>query len=389
MKTISNNYKNNIKELGREIDSKITYTINGVDYELGKEELNSVTPHYEGNILKSVMKQLDLDSIVDIPLGTNLNYQFGVKVNETYEYINLGNYVVYSSEKQEDLDSYKIVCYDKMLYSMKDYESFTTYPVTIRNYINNLCTHIGLTFANSSDTFVNYDKEIETELYLDENNNSLNYTFRDVLDELAQVTASTICINDNDELEIRYINETNDTIDEEFLKDVNVNFGEKYGAINTISFKRSADSDVISKSIPEDLSDDLKIEISISDNQILNDSNRADYIDEILNQLYGLEYYVNDYVSTGITYYELCDMYNVQVGENTYKCLMLNDEIEVTQGLIENIHTDMPNDSKTDYNKLAIPKIGCGLDELEWAKVETMLKTIFADTDLEIEVRYL
>ena len=45
--------------------------------------------------------------------------------------------------------------------------------------------------------------------------------------------------------------------------------------------------------------------------------------------------------------------------------------------------------SKTDYNKLAIPKIGCGLDKLEWPKVESILKTIFADTDLEIEVRYL
>ena len=347
MKAISQNYKNAIKEMGREIDSKITYQLNG-----GVEDLNSITPHYEGNILKSVMKQLDIDSNVNIPLETILNYQFGLKVNGTYQYIDLGNYVVYSSEKQEDLKSYKIVCYDKMLYSMKDYEQMNiTYPITIRNYIKAICTHLGLTFFNEDLTFANYDKIVPSELYLDANGNSLDYTFRDVLDELAQATASTICINENDELELRYITNTNEEIDEEFLKDINVNFGEVYGPINTISLKRSADSDVISLSIPENLSDDLKKEISISDNQIMNGDNRADYLEDILDELYGLTYSINDFTSTGITFFELCDMYSIVIDNNTYNCIMFNDEIVVTQGLVENIHTDMPEESKTEYNR--------------------------------------
>lgn len=365
MKVVSQTYKDNIKKLGKQIDSIITYEIDGVQYELGVEQLNSVTPHYEGNILKSVMKQLDLVSKVDIPVGTTINYQFGLKVDDeevqdyrdNYEYVDLGNYIVYSSEKQEADETFKLICYDKMLNSMKDYESMNiTYPITIRNYLSAICTILGLTFGSINQNFVNYDKQITSELYLDTNGNSLNYTFRDVLDDLAQVTASTICINNNDELEIRYINDTQDTIDEEYLKDINVNFGEKYGAINTISFKRSADSDVISKSIPSDLSDDLKKEISISDNQILNQDNRADYLDGVLNQLYGLEYYINDFTSTGITFYNLCDKYNVSItrgssSTTTYPCIMFNDEIEVTQGLQENVHTDMPDESITDYNR--------------------------------------
>ena len=349
MKTITSGYKNQIKKIGREIDCNVYYTISNVDYGLGGDDLNSVSLHYEGDILKSVMKQLDIDSNVDIPIGTILECEFGLKVSGEYEYISLGNFIVYSSEKQEDKNSYKIICYDNMLNAMRDYESFCSYPITIRDYIESLCENIGLNFANSEDTFANYDKTINNELYLDENGYSLNYTFRDVLDELAQVTASTICINNNDELEIRYINDTNDTIDEEYLKDINVNFGEKFGAVNTISLKRSADSDVVTKSIPANLPDEDKIEIAISDNQILNNNNRADFIDDILNQLYGLEYYINDFVSTGITYYELCDMYNIQVGNTTYPCIMFNDEINITQGLVENIHTDLPKESKTDY----------------------------------------
>ena len=95
MKAHTSGFKNQIKTMGRELDSKISYTLNGVNVELGKEQLNSITPTYQGALLKSVMKELDIDSNVYIPEKTILNYQFGVKVNGEYEYINFGNYVVY------------------------------------------------------------------------------------------------------------------------------------------------------------------------------------------------------------------------------------------------------------------------------------------------------
>ena len=349
MKAHTSNLKNQIKTMGRELDSKISYTLNGVNVELGKEQLNSITPTYQGALLKSVMKELDIDSNVYIPEKTILNYQFGVKVNGEYEYLNFGNYVVYKAEKQEDTNSYKLTCYDKMLYSMVDYEKMNiSYPISIRDYIKAICNKLGLTFANESDTFANYDKQIQNELYLDEDENSLGYTFRDVLDELSQVTASCICINGNDELEIRYINDTNDTIDEEFLKDVNVKFGEKFGAVNTIVLSRSADSDNVY--YPETLPEN-PYEFKISDNQIMNFNDRSDYLPDIYEKLNGLEFYINDFSSTGICYYELLDRYNVKIGDNTYSCVMLNDEINITQGLEENVFTEMPEETKTDYTK--------------------------------------
>jgi hypothetical protein len=358
MKAHTSEFKEIIPRLGRELDSIITYELNGETIELGGEVLNSIAPHYEGAILKSVMKQLDIDSNIDIPLGTELNYQFGVKTRnnevedyrDNYDYVNYGNYIVYSSEIQEDTKSYKITCYDKMLYAMKEYEnSNITYPITIRNYISALCNKLGLTFKNASDEFANYDKEIPTELYLSNDGISLDYTFRDVFDELAEVTASTICINNDDELEIRYINDTNDTIDEEYLKDVNVNFGEKFGPVNTIILSRSADSDKVALSNPINLADEDKIAIQISDNQIMNDNNRADFMPDILNKLYGLEYYANDFSSTGICYLDLCDKYNIKIGDNIYSCIMFNDDVNITQGLEESIYTDMPEENETEY----------------------------------------
>ena len=206
MKTHTSQFKNNIKEFGRELDDKITYTIDGVTTELGNEQLNSVSPHYEGAILKSVMKQLDIDSNVEIPVGTELNYQFGVKVGSLYEYIDYGNYIVKDVEKQEDTYSYKITCYDKMLYAMKEYENLgIRFPITIKDYLEAICTKVGLTYEGSQ--FANSDKTIENELFLDADGRSMGYTFRDVLDEIAQVSGGTICINKNDELEVRYIHD--------------------------------------------------------------------------------------------------------------------------------------------------------------------------------------
>lgn len=345
MKTHTSDFKNTIKQFGRQIDFAISYGI----HTIFGDNINSASIHYEGGILKSVMKQLDLDINVDIPEGTLINAQFALMVNGDYEALDYGDFIVYKSEKQEDTNSYKLTCYDKMLYAMKDYEALNiTYPITIRNYIGAICSHLNLTFASSNVAFANYDKEIPNELYLDSDGNSLGYTFRDVLDELAEVTASTICINDLGELEVRYITDTGDTINEEYFKNVNVNFGQKFGAVNTIVLSRSAGADNIyyPAVLPEN-----PYEIKISDNQIMNGNDRADYLPDIYAKLNGLEYYLNDFASPGIMYYDLCDRYTVSIGGNTYSCVMFNDEINITQGIEENIHTDMPEETVTDYTK--------------------------------------
>ena len=348
MKAHTSQFKEDIKTIGKQLDSKIIYELDGVVQTLTSEQLNSITPTFQGAILKSVMKELDIDSNIDIPIGTEVNYQFGLKTEGDFEYVNYGNYIVYSSEKQEDYDSYKIVCYDKMLYSMKKNEDLgVTYPISVRDYLKALCNKLGLQFKNANDYFANYGRMIQKELYV-----SLDYTYRDILDELAQVTASTICLNENDELELRYIsNNAVDTIDEEYLKDINVNFGQKYGPVNSIVLSRSAESDNVYLQDEESIQANGLCELKIVDNQIMNWNDRSDYLPEILAELDGLEYYINDFVSTGIAYLDLCDRYNVKIGDNTYSCVMLNDELEVTQGLVENIHTDMPEETETDYTK--------------------------------------
>ena len=51
---------------------------------------------------------------------------------------------------------------------------------------------------------------------------------------------------------------------------------------------------------------------------------------------------------------------------------------------------DMKNISiKLGINKIAMPKIGCGLDGLDWDSVKNIINYVFKDTDIEILVCYI
>lgn len=377
MKEITNKFKKEITSYGRMLDTVITYTIDDKEYFLDSDTLFSVTPHFEGNILKSVMKQLDIESSEAIPKNTIINVKFGVQVDlsltvaevhnmkvnrfnslpinlltpglKGFEYINLGDYIV-SKEPDYNADSisYSHVCYDMMLYSMKDYEKMNiTFPLTVKNYIKKICDFLGLTFANYNDTFVNCDKQLTEDYYL-----GYDYTFRDVLDELAQVTASTICINSKNELEIRYISEESVTeLNEDYFKDTNVTFDNEYGPINSIVLSRSGESDNVFLQDEDSVNKNGLCELKIVNNQIMNYNNRSEYLPEILEKLNGLKYFTNDFDSYGICFLDLCDRYTANVHGKLYSCVLFNDEIKITQGLEETIYTEMPTETKTDYAK--------------------------------------
>lgn len=355
MKKHTSGFKDEIKMLGKQQSVRITYTLNNEQIILTDEDINSATPNYEASLLKSVMKGLELDSNVSIPKDIEIKFEYSLLVNGAYEYLDYGNYIVAKEpEKQEDTLSYKITCYDKMLYSMKDYEHIDIpYPCTIKQYLVALCNKIGLQFKDSD--FANANRQIKNELFMaineDGTYSSMGYTYRDVLDQIAETTGGCICMTLDDSVEVRYRNETNDTIDEEYINDTNVNFREKYGPINSIVLARAGESDKIYKKDQNSIELNGLCELMISENQFMNFNDRVDYLQELSDKLFGVEYYLNDFVSTGIMYYDLLDMYNVEIFGKTYNCLMLNDEQLITQGLEENIHTDRPETSETDYIK--------------------------------------
>lgn len=52
--------------------------------------------------------------------------------------------------------------------------------------------------------------------------------------------------------------------------------------------------------------------------------------------------------------------------------------------LIETLEDMKAQCENLDINKIAMPRIGCGLDGLSWDMVEEIIKEVFEDTDMEI-----
>lgn len=198
MRKHTKEFKSSISTFGRELDSKIT--VLGTELTLEKEDLFSITPITNSTLLKSVMKEVDFESKKQIGIGQEINVKSGVKVNGEYEYIDYGNYSVYKSEYRAETNTYSHICYDKMLKTMIDYTPLDiTYPINLREYITAIATKCGLEFADKNSAFANYNTSINEDHF-----SNGNYTFRDVLDYIAQLVGGWLCINDNDELEIRY-----------------------------------------------------------------------------------------------------------------------------------------------------------------------------------------
>ena len=385
MRTHTQAFKEELTKLGKQQKVLITYGTTT----LTNDQINSVTYSFDTTLLKSIMTCLEIDSNVEIPIDTEINFQYGLLVNGDYEYLDFGNFIVREIEKQEDTRSYSIVAYDKMFYAMQDYEPLdVTYPITNVNFFKALCDKLEYEYQdNIADLLANASKQITSDVFAD-----IGFTYRDVLDDIAEANGVNFIMNDGtievkatetslengyvsgetlylQETSLNVTNEiltlaetqsfvsdetlilgTGEVITEEYLKDVNVNFGKMFGPINSIVLSRSTNDNIYKKDDSSIATNGL-CEIKISDNQIMNGNDRGDYLQGIFDNLSGLTFCLNDYKSTGICYLEPLEDYGIKIGDTLYSCILMNDEINITQGLEENIYTDPPEQSQTDYTK--------------------------------------
>lgn len=375
MRSVTSGFKTAIKKLGRELDVIITF---GNDT-YNSEDVYYFNYSYDGGLMKSVMAKLELElKDASLEVGDIINAQVGVKVNNSFEYIDYGDFVVDKIEEKEDSDTRRIVAYDKMIYAMKPYKDVNylvqgmefEFPMTLEDYLLYICMSCGMdgfNWGSSQHEPINLDRVITSDPYLDINGKDLGYTYRDILDDIAEATGSIIRYGARSGYEYYllyypdwYANASSRRIEETSLKDINVDFGEEYGPINSVVLSRSAESDNIYRKDEDNIQTYGLCEVKIVDNQIMNGNDREDYLDDLLyvlehgsqesNRL--LTFCLNDYKSTGVLWLEAGDCYSVRMSDNTsYNCLMLNDEVVIQQGLEENVYTELPPETTTDYSK--------------------------------------
>lgn len=300
---------------------------------IGSEYIYSVEIIRNSSLLKTFMEQCNIELKGNINVGSVFSINLGVLVNDNYEYLDYGKFIVYSKEYNMENETWRYVCYNHMLLAMKKYIRLNvSYPITVKNYITAIANKIGLPFTQN--TFINSDKLITKDFFANK-----NVTYRDILDKLAEITAGTITAS-NYGVAIRYPQETNDIIDETYLKDINVNFGEEFGHINQIE---AVDRE---NNLSYAVKDDTSIQeygvnkITITDNPFIFNGEENEICGNILNTLKDISYSINDFTTTGVCYYKILDLFNVSVKGTTYKCLLLNNEIKIQQGIEESIYTE-------------------------------------------------
>lgn len=375
MRTHTNIFKDEIKKLGREIKGKIIYYNNynliaeNNDNILSENDLHLISeqPNYSeaieinendifsidiiknGNLLQSLMKQFNFEAKIELNLGTVVNPQFGLlvdKENQEYEYLDYGNYYIYSKEYNIDVDTWSYVCYDKMLFSMVKIKGLNgiSYPITIKDFLNKLCQKIGLEFEDTN--FVNYNQVIYKNVF-----ENRDITYRDIFDEISKITGGNLLINNNGKLEVAYVNITSDIIDDNYLKDTNVKANKQVGPINSVAIYDS-ENDI--EYVAED-NQSIKqfglTRITITDNLIALNGETQEIANNIFNQLEGLIYYENDFTTTGVCYYDFLDLFTVEARGESYPCLLLNNEITISQGIEEHIFTEKLEELKTNTNQ--------------------------------------
>lgn len=339
MKNVIDDFKIDIRTYGRQFDVKLK--VNDID--LSSDYLNYLKPSFNTSLFKTVMHQIEIDTKVYMPTDTKIAGQIGVKVNEkNYNYIDLNTYYVKSCERQEDTNSYKILAYTKMKEAMIDSELELTEKMTVRNYLIAVCQKLNWNTENIPEAFINSEKLIDPTLHI-----GIGYTYRDILDEIATITCSFLLFK-GEEFHLIYPTETNQEIDESYLDEDNITIGEKY-LINSLVFSRVEESDNIYRQDSESIELNGIHEYKISDCQLLSTNDRVDYIDEMFEYLKTLEFYIFDVQSKGILFLEVADIFSFKLNEISYKTILLNNEIELEDGLKEKLYTDEPEETETEY----------------------------------------
>ena len=356
-------FKEAITEYGKQITASFIYC--GAIYK--DEQIISMNPHYEGSLLRTVMKCLDIEldgellektsaiaglaiagkAIVGVSEVTDDNAIkspiFGVKGpwDDDYSYIEYGTYLIKETKKDEDSQTISIECYDLMLQSMIPYDIALDYKqgVTVKDFLDAICDRLG--WKKGYTTFHNCDVLIDGEKY------DKSDTFRDALDDIAEVAGGMIGFVD-DALAIIYPTNSGEVIDETNLKSLTI--GKKYGPINSIVLARAPQEDNIYRQDSDSVTANGMTEIRIENNQIM-DTHREDFMDGICNALMGLSFELYELESFGIGYLSLGDFFSIKTADGVlHKTLMLCDDLKITQGVSEESKLEEPDITNTDYS---------------------------------------
>jgi hypothetical protein len=311
-----------------------------------EDDLISFKVSCESGLCKSAMRKLEATYLGEHNLvGKWVSAGFGVKLaSGAYEYLTYGSFLVSEQTITKDTGTTAIVAYDKMIEAMKPYEKLgVNYPIDLYTYTRELCQACGLTLGNDSLP-VHNDWIIEQELW----ENIEGITYRDIFVQIAQATATTCIIGNDDRVYFKPLTATGEqlTYDNMFK----LKLEPLYGEINRVVLSRTPiDGEDVMLQDDESVTAYGLTEFKIDNNEIV-DKARETAVPPIFEALYGVSYYPFETTTEGLGWYEIGDCFDIvnDTGD-VFPSALFNFSITIDGGVKETLKTVAETKTQTQY----------------------------------------
>lgn len=327
-----------IKKAGKRIKKHVYYIKDGLTTNVSDESVERIKFDLQTPLIGTSMQtcEIELKEKIDGEIYVEVEARYGSSIaTRTYGPYILKEEATYEASKK----TYIHKVGDNLIKSMVDYEPVNlTYPATIFTFFRAVVAKVG--YTTNINSLPNGNQQMAIDIF-----KNIGFTYRDVLDDIA-VANGVLFYVDGNELKIATLGGNTITIDDDILKNQNIEFGQHFGPVNTIVLSRSGESDNIyyPATLPQN-----PIEFKIVDNQLMNENNRDEFLPALYNQLNGIEYDIYDTELTGWGDVKPLQSVEFETGDNTYTSYIFNNEITLTDGYKQAIYNELPSETETDY----------------------------------------
>jgi len=337
------------------------------------DDLKNWTIKANGYMFQTILREATAVYWGDVSLkGKHVNLGFGVKLADTsIETVDMGTFYVTDEVEDKDTEQVTATMYDKMYEALKSYALFDVeYPMTLKQYVEAICTELGWTLGTA--TFLNDDVVVSADLFALQ-----GLTYRDVLEQVAELTCTMIYFNNDDELVLAPLGSSSvETLNTSLLKklDTEANFG----AVNSVVLARTpVEQDFVydggyesppillesGDTLLSEDGQDLLLEILVEidglyqirfENNMFTDADPDTYLPSLSTALTGLTFTPFEVKTIFLGYLELGDKVTlVDRNSVSYTSYICEIELKVGDEIKEIIRTQVPEKSRTNYKKSA------------------------------------
>ena len=299
---------------------------------------------FDGQLFKTIMKQIEITvKNANEIKEKDINFKYGLFINEEFEYIDLGNFFIKDIEDSKKKDEITVTGYDRMIRFMKNFkqsELQLTYPCKMLKLVQRMCEVCGVELYSTD--FYNADLDITEDFFTVQ-----ELTYRDVLEKIAQTTLTTIFIEDNKLNLYKVNNVITEKIDKSYLTDLTIK--EKFGPVNALVLGRGEVEDNIEEKDQDNIRKNGRCEIRFDENEFI-EFQREKVIKGMFEQIKGLEYYSFEASDVGIMWLNPCAC--IELGDredNLYKSYYLKANIKINTGISSDIEAEIPDTTETEY----------------------------------------